>query len=251
MKVLVPIKRVIDAATNIRVKPDGSGVATDGVKYSMNPFCEVALEEALRIREQRKEVEVVVVSVGDKACTELLRRGLAMGADRGLHVVHDTVLDSFATAEILSAVVRLEEPTLVIVGKQSVDSDANQTGQILAALLSWPQATNASKLEVSEGGESVQVVRDVDGGLETLEFSLPGLVSVDLRLNKARTPTIPGIMAARKKELREFTCESLGVAPVIRVREVRTDSPPKRNAGRKVASVDELVMLLQREARVI
>ena len=249
MKVLVTVKRVPDPATTIRVLPDGSGIATDNVKWVINPFDEIALEEALRIKEKLGGGEVVLVAVGEPSWQEQLRTGLAMGADRAILIRGAAALDTLAIARVLAKVVNDEKPDLVITGKQAIDDDSNQVGQMLAEMLGWPQATFASKVEIS--GTECTVVREADGGLETVAFPLPAVITADLRLNEPRYASLPGIMKARKKELKEIAVESLGadLAPKVKL---RTLTPPaKRQAGRKVASVEELVGLLHSEAKVI
>jgi electron transfer flavoprotein beta subunit len=249
VKILVPIKRVPDPQTNIVVKPDGSGIVEDNVKFVINPFCEIALEEALRIKEAQGEGEVVLVSIGTSDSTEQLRTGLAMGADRAILVVTDGILDPARAAEVLVKLVEQESPELVFLGKQSIDDDANQTGQLLAAALDWPQATFASKVDIE--GQDVTVIREVDGGLETVAFTLPGVVTSDLRLNEPRYASLPGIMKARKKELKEIPLADLGVAADPLVKQQKAEPPPKREAGRTVETVQELVDLLHSEAKLI
>ena len=251
MKILVPIKRVPDPQTNISVKPDGTGIVTDNVKFVINPFCEIALEEALRIKEQQGGAEVVLVSIGQKVAQEQLRTGLAMGADRAILVLSDGELDPATTASLLAKLVDQEKPELVLAGKQAIDDDANQTGQILAALLDWPQATFASKVEFSVDKKEVTVTREVDGGLEVVAFALPGIITTDLRLNEPRYASLPGIMKARKKELKEIPLADLGVDASPRVKTIKLAPPPKRAAGRKVETVQELVNLLHTEAKLI
>ncbi len=248
MKILVPVKRVPDPATTIRVLPDGLGIATDNVKWVINPFDEIAIEEALRIKEKQSG-EVVLVAVGQQAWQEQLRTGLAMGADRAIFIRNDTALDSLAIARILAKVATDERPDLIIMGKQAIDDDANQVGQMLAETLGWPQATFASKVEFAE--RKCTVVREVDGGLETIAFQLPAVITTDLRLNEPRYASLPGIMKARKKELKEIAADSLGVnlAPKLKVKTLA--APPKRQSGRKVGSVAELVAVLHTEAKVI
>ncbi len=248
MKILVPIKRVPDPATTIRVLPDGSGIATDNVKWVINPFDEIAIEEALRIKEKQGG-EVVLVTIGQSTWQEQLRTGLAMGADRAILVKSEAPLDTLAIARILAKIVTDEKPGLVLLGKQAIDDDSNQVGQMLAEMLGWPQATFASKVEFA--GQKVTVTREVDGGLETIAFNLPAVVTTDLRLNEPRYASLPGIMKARKKELKEIPAESLGVnlAPKLRIKTLA--APPKRQAGKKVGSVQELVQVLHTEAKVI
>jgi len=248
VKILVPIKRVPDPATTIRVLPDGSGIATDNVKWVINPFCEIAIEEALRIKEKQTG-EVVLLSVGQSTWQEQLRTGLAMGADRAILVKTDASLDQLAIARIIAKVAGNEESDLIILGKQAIDDDSNQVGQIVAETLAWPQATFASKVEFA--GDKCTVVREVDGGLETIAFKLPAVITTDLRLNEPRYASLPGIMKARKKELKEVAADSLGVDLVPKLKVKRLDAPPKRQAGRKVASVEELVQVLHTEAKAI
>ncbi len=249
MKVLVPVKRVIDYNVKIRVKPDGTGVETHNVKMSMNPFDEIAVEEAVRLREKKVATEVVAVSLGLKACQETLRTAMAIGADRGILVETDADLQPLAVAKALKALVDREEPGLVIMGKQAIDDDSNQTGQMLAALLDWPQGTFASKLEPGDG--TIQVTREIDGGLETLELTLPAVTTVDLRLNEPRYATLPNIMKAKKKPLAVMTPADLGVNVAPRLETVTVVEPPQRQAGIKVDSVAALVDKLKTEARVI
>ncbi len=251
MKMLVTAKRVPDPQTTIRVKPDGSGIVTDNVKYVINPFDEIALEEALRIKERLGEGEVVLVGIGAKVVSEQLRTGLAMGADRAILVLCEQELDSLAVARILAKVVELEKPDLVLMGKQAIDDDSNQAGQMLAALLGWPQATFASRVEIAEDRKSVQVTREVDGGLETVAFPLPGVITADLRLNEPRYASLPGIMKARKKELKEVPVADLQVDVTPQLKIHQLTPPPKRSEGKRVESVQELVHLLHTEAKVI
>jgi len=248
LKILVPIKRVPDPATTIRVMPDGTGIATDNVKWVINPFDEIAIEEALRIKE-KQQGEVVLITIGQSTWQEQLRTGLAMGADRAILVKTDAALDALALAGILAKVAEEHKPDLIILGKQAIDDDSNQVPQMVAEMLGWPQATFASKIELA--GTKCTVVREVDGGLETIAFNLPGVISTDLRLNEPRYASLPGIMKARKKELKEIAADSLGVdlAPKLKIKALA--APPKRQAGRKVASVQELVQVLHTEAKVI
>ena len=248
MKILVPIKRVPDPATTIRVLPDGSGIATDNVKWVINPFDEIAIEEALRIKEKQSG-EVVLATVGQSTWQEQLRTGLAMGADRAILVKNDGALDSLAIARILAKVISDEKPELVLLGKQAIDDDSNQVGQMLAEMLGWPQATFASKVEFAD--QNVTVTREVDGGLETISFNLPAVITTDLRLNEPRYASLPGIMKARKKELKELPAESLGVDLAAKLKVKTLAAPPKRQAGKKVGSVQELVQVLHTEAKVI
>ena len=251
MKILVPIKRVPDPQTNIVVKPDGSGIAEDNVKFVINPFCEIAIEEALRIKENQGDAEVVLVSIGDAVCQEQLRTGLAMGADRAILVVADKLLDPATTTEVLAKIVADEQPELIMLGKQSIDDDANQTGQLLASTLDWPQATFASKVEFSDDKSEVSVTREVDGGLETVAFNLPGIVTTDLRLNEPRYASLPGIMKARKKELKEIPLAEAGASDSLQVETLNLVPPAVREAGKTVETVDELVELLHSEAKMI
>jgi electron transfer flavoprotein beta subunit len=249
VKILVPVKRVPDPATTIRVMPDGSGIATDNVKWVINPFDEIAIEEALRIKEKQGSGEVILISVGEQNWQEQLRTGLAMGADRAILVRADKPLDTLAIARIMAKVVSDEKPELVIIGKQAIDDDSNQVGQMLAEMLGWPQATFASKVEIA--GEKCTVVREADGGLETVAFPLPAVITTDLRLNEPRYASLPGIMKARKKPFNEIPVDSLGVdlAPKLKIKTLK--APEKRQAGRKVGSVEELVQVLHTDAKVI
>jgi len=249
MKVLVPVKRVVDFNVKVRVKTDGSGVETTGLKMSMNPFDEIAVEEAIRLKEKGLVAEIVTVSLGTAACSETLRTALAMGADRGVLVETDVELQPLAVAKLLKAVAEREAPRLVILGKQAIDDDMNATGQMLAALLGWPQGTFASRLVIE--GESAVVTREVDGGLETVSLALPAVVTTDLRLNEPRYASLPNIMKARRKPIETLTPASLGVDPAPRLTLVSVAEPPRRQAGRKVASAAELVEKLRTEAKVI
>ena len=265
MKILVTVKRVPDPNSTIKVKPDGSGIVTENLKYVVNPFDEIAIEEALRLKVKGGGAEVVLVSVGAKVSSEQLRTGLAMGADRAILLLADQELDSLGVARIFEKIVRDEKADLVLMGKQAIDDDANQTGQMLAALLGWPQATFASKAESLESenekkgipgvvlseGKGAQVAREVDGGLETIQVPLPAVVTVDLRLNTPRYASLPGIMKARKKELKEIAVASMGIDVTPRAKVRKLTPPPARQAGRKVGSVEELVQLLHTEAKVI
>ncbi len=243
MKVLVPVKRVVDYNVKIRVKPDGSGVELANVKMSMNPFDEIAVEEALRLKEADKASEVVVVSIGPQQATETLRTGLAMGADRGVLVKTDETVEPLAVAKILKAVATEEQPGLIILGKQAIDDDSNQTGQMLAALLGWGQGTFASKVELADG--SVDVTREVDGGLQTVTLKLPAVVTTDLRLNEPRYASLPNIMKAKKKPIAEKTPADYGVDVTPRLKVLKTTEPATRKAGVKVGSVAELVAKLK------
>ncbi|MFN8831717.1 MAG: electron transfer flavoprotein subunit beta/FixA family protein [Labrys sp. (in: a-proteobacteria)] len=249
MKVLVPVKRVVDYNVKIRVKPDGSGVELTNVKMSMNPFDEIGVEEALRLKEAGKATEVVVVSIGPAGSAETIRTGLAMGADRGIHVKTDAVVEPLAVAKILRKVIETEAPGLVILGKQAIDDDMNATGQMLGALTGWPQGTFASKVEIGDG--SVDVTREVDGGLQTVTLKLPAIITTDLRLNEPRYASLPNIMKAKKKPIDETSPEALGIDITPRLAVVKTVEPPARQAGKKVASVAELVSKLKTEAGVL
>ncbi len=249
MKVLVPVKRVVDYNVKVRVKPDGSGVDTANVKMSMNPFDEIAVEEAVRLKEKGVVTEVVAVSCGVTACQETLRTALALGADRAILVETDVELQPLAVAKLLRAVAVEEKPDLVIVGKQAIDDDANQTGQMLAGLLDWPQATFASKVDLANGTATVK--REVDGGVETVEMKLPVVVTTDLRLNEPRYATLPNIMKAKKKPLATTNPATLGVDVAPRLATLKVVEPAKRKGGGKVADVKELVAKLRGEAKVI
>ena len=249
MKILVPIKRVVDYNVKVRVKSDHSGVELSGVKMSINPFDEIAVEEAVRLREAGTATEVVAVSCGTGASQETLRNALAMGADRAILVETDAELQPLAVAKLLQAVAEREQPQMVICGKQAIDDDANQTGQMLAALMGWPQATFASKVVID--GAVVRVTREIDGGLETIELKMPALVTADLRLNEPRYATLPNIMKAKKKPLEVLAAAELGVDITPRLRHVRHAEPAARKGGVKVADVAELVNKLRNEAKVI
>ncbi len=249
MKILVPIKRVVDYNVKVRVKSDQSGVELAGVKMSINPFDEIAVEEAVRLREAGTATEVVAVSCGTSASQETLRNALAMGADRAILVETDAELQPLAVAKLLQAVAEREQPQMVICGKQAIDDDANQTGQMLAALMGWPQATFASKVVID--GAVVRVTREIDGGLETIELKMPALVTADLRLNEPRYATLPNIMKAKKKPLEVLAAAELGVDITPRLRHVRHAEPAARKGGVKVADVAELVNKLRNEAKVI
>jgi electron transfer flavoprotein beta subunit len=249
MKVLVPVKRVIDANVKPRVKPDGSGVDLANTKMAMNPFDEIAVEEAIRLKEGGKADEIVLVSIGPSQAQETIRTGLAMGADRGILVQVDGIVEPLAVAKILKGVVEAEKPGLVILGKQAIDDDANQTGQMLAALLGWAQGTFASKIELSDG--SARVTREVDGGLQTVNLRMPAIVTTDLRLNTPRYASLPNIMKAKKKPIDMKTAADFGVDATQRLEIVETREPPKRQAGVKVASVADLVDKLKNEAGVL
>jgi electron transfer flavoprotein beta subunit len=249
MKVLVTVKRVVDYNVKIRVKPDGSGVELANIKMSMNPFDEIAVEEAVRLKEQGKATEIVAVSIGPQQAGETIRTALAMGADRGILVKTDATVEPLAVAKILAKVVEQEKPDLIIMGKQAIDDDSNQTGQMLAALLGWPQGTFAFKVNVGEG--SIDVTREVDGGLQTVGLKLPAIVTTDLRLNEPRYASLPNIMKAKKKPLDETSPETLGVDVSPRLKVLKTAEPGGRKAGVKVGSVAELVQKLKVEAGVL
>jgi len=250
-KILVPVKRVVDYNVKIRVKADGSGVETANVKMSMNPFDEIALEEAIRLREagDKGVEEIVAVSIGPAKSQETLRTALAMGADRAILIKTDELVEPLGVAKTLKAVIEKEAPDLVILGKQAIDDDCNQTGQMLAALLGWPQATFASKLDVMNG--SMHVTREVDGGLQTVAMNLPAVVTTDLRLNEPRYASLPNIMKAKKKPLEEMTPADLGVDLAQRLKVLKTTEPPERQGGVKVETVQELIDKLRNEARVL
>ena len=249
MKILVPVKRVVDYNVKIRVKGDGSGVELANVKMSMNPFDEIAVEEALRLREAGIVSEVIAASLGVQQCQETIRTALAMGADRGVLVQTDVELQPLAVAKLLKAVIDKEQPEIVIIGKQAIDDDCNQTGQMLGALLGWPQGTFAYKISVADG--AIDVTREVDGGLQTVGLKLPAIVTTDLRLNEPRYASLPNIMKAKKKPLEETSPEALGVDVTPRLVVLKVEEPAKRQGGHKVASVAELVDKLKTEARVI
>ncbi|HEX8569565.1 MAG TPA: electron transfer flavoprotein subunit beta/FixA family protein [Caulobacteraceae bacterium] len=249
MKALVPVKRVIDYNVKVRVKPDQSGVDLANVKMSMNPFDEIAVEEAVRLKEKGVVTEIVAVSIGPQQAQETIRTALAMGADRGILITSDTDVEPLAVAKLLAEVARQEAPGLVIMGKQAIDDDTNATGQMLAALLDWPQATFASKVEVS--GERAQVTREVDGGLQTLEVALPAVITTDLRLNEPRYASLPNIMKAKKKPIEMKTAAEYGVDVAPRLSVVKVTEPPKRQGGIKVDSAQDLVMRLKNEAGVL
>jgi len=249
MKVLVAVKRVIDYNVKIRVKSDGSGVETQNVKMSMNPFDEIAVEEAVRMKEAGTAEEIVAVSMGPQQSQETIRTALAMGADRGILVKHEGELQPLAVAKLLAAIVEKEKPDLVILGKQAIDDDSNATAQMLAALLGWAQGTFASKLEFGDG--AVTVTREVDGGLQTLKLNMPAVISTDLRLNEPRYASLPNIMKAKKKPIDEMSADDLGVDPAPRLETQTVSEPPKRQGGVKVETVEELVSKLKNEAKVL
>ncbi|PLX36536.1 MAG: electron transfer flavoprotein subunit beta [Hyphomicrobiales bacterium] len=249
MKILVPVKRVIDYNVKVRVKPDGSGVDLANVKMSMNPFDEIAVEEAIRLKEAGKVEEIVLVSIGPKQAQETIRTGLAMGADRGILIETDQTVEPLGVAKLLKQVVEAEAPGLVILGKQAIDDDANQTGQMLAALLGWSQGTFISELAID--GDAAEVTREIDGGLQTIKISMPAVVTTDLRLNEPRYASLPNIMKAKKKPIDMKTPDDYGVDIAPRLSVVTTVEPPKREAGVKVGSVAELVDKLKNEAGVL
>jgi electron transfer flavoprotein beta subunit len=251
VKILVAAKRVPDPNATIKVRPDGSGIVTDNVKYVVNPFCEIAIEEALRIKEKQGGAEIVLVSVGGKVAQEQLRTGLAMGADRAVLVLSEQEVEPAVVARILKKLIEDEKPDIVLMGKQSIDDDSNVVGQMVAEMLGWAQATFASAVKLAEDKKSAVVTREVDGGLEDIEIQLPGIVTADLRLNEPRYASLPGIMKARKKELKEIPIAEVGVdlTPTLKIQKLAP--PPKRQAGKKVGSVQELVDLLHTEAKVI
>ena len=249
MKILVPVKRVVDFNVKVRVKSDGTGVETAGVKMSMNPFDEIAIEDAVRLKEKGIATEIVAISMGIAACSETIRTALAMGADRGILVETDVALQPLAVAKLLAAIAAREQPRLIILGKQAIDDDMNATGQMLAALLGWPQGTFASRVVID--GDHVTVTREVDGGLETIVLSLPAVITTDLRLNEPRYASLPNIMKARKKPIETMKPADLGVDPAPRLTVLKVVEPAKRQAGVKVKSVAELVNKLRTEAKVI
>ena len=249
MKILVAVKRVIDYNVQIRVKEDGSGVVTDNVKMSTNPPDDNAIEEAVKIKEAGKATEIVAITVGEEKAQETVRKALAVGADKGIHVKTEGVLEPLAVSKIIQKIVEKEKPDLVFMGKQAIDDDCNQTGQMLSALLNWPQATFASNIEVKEN--SLEVTREIDEGLETIEINIPAIVTCDLRLNEPRYASLPNIMKAKKKPIEEINVSDLGIDITPRVQQLKVEEPPKRKAGIKVANVAELVQKLKNEAKVI
>ena len=249
MKVLVPVKRVIDYNVKVRVKADETGVELANVKMSMNPFDEISIEEAIRLKEAGTVDEVVAVSIGVQQCQETIRTALAMGADRGIHVLHDGDLEPLVVAKILKELADKEGPSIIIVGKQAIDDDSNQTGQMLAALLGWGQATFVSKIDID--GENIKATREVDGGLETLTVKIPAVLTTDLRLNEPRYASLPNIMKAKKKPIEQVTPDELGVDPSNRLQVLKVSEPPSREAGVKVSDVGELVDKLRNTAKVI
>ena len=249
MKILVAVKRVIDYNVQVRVKEDGTGVVTDNVKMSTNPPDDNAIEEAVKIKEAGKAQEVVAVTIGEDKAQETVRKALAVGADKGIHVKVDGIIQPLAVSKILQKIVEKEKPDLVFMGKQAIDDDCNQTGQMLAALLNWPQATFASKIEIKD--KSLEVTREVDEGLATIETNIPSIVTCDLRLNEPRYASLPNIMKAKKKPLEQINASDLGIDTKPRIEQIKVEEPPKRKAGIKVASVAELVQKLKNEAKVI
>ena len=249
MKILVAVKRVIDYNVQIRVKEDGTGVVTDNVKMSTNPPDDNAIEEAVKIKEAGKATEIVAVTIGEEKAQETVRKALAVGADRGIHVKVEGVVEPLAVAKILQKIVDKEKPDLVFMGKQAIDDDCNQTGQMLSALLNWPQATFASKIDIKDN--KLEIIREIDEGLETIEVNVPAVVTCDLRLNEPRYASLPNIMKAKKKPIDELSAADLGVDAAPRVQQIKVEEPPKRKAGIKVSSVAELVQKLKNEAKVI
>ena len=249
MKVLVPVKRVIDYNVKIRVNSEGSAVETNNVKMSMNPFDEIAVEEAVRLKEAGLVEEIIIVSIGNKGVQETIRTAFAMGGDRGIHIINEDVTEPLVVAKLLKDIVIKEKTDLVILGKQAIDDDSNQTGQMLAAILDWPQATFVSKIELNNN--KLKVVREIDGGLETLDINLPCVVTTDLRLNEPRYASLPNIMKAKKKEIIEIPIADTGIDFKSRLEVIKVQEPPIRSGGRKVADVDELINVLKNEVGVI
>ena len=249
MKILVAVKRVIDYNVQIRVKEDGTGIVTENVKMSTNPPDDNAIEEAVKIKETGKATEVVAITIGEEKAQETVRKALAVGADRGIHVKADGIVEPLVVAKILQKIVDKEKPDLVFMGKQAIDDDCNQTGQMLAALLNWPQATFASKIGIKD--KVLKVVREVDEGLETIEVVIPAIVTCDLRLNEPRYASLPNIMKAKKKPIEQLNASDLGVDIKSRIEQIKVEEPPKRKSGIKVANVAELVQKLKNEAKVI
>jgi electron transfer flavoprotein beta subunit len=249
MKILVAVKRVIDYNVQIRVKEDGTGIVTDNVKMSTNPPDDNAIEEAVKIKEAGKATEIVAVTIGEEKAQETVRKALAVGADRGIHVKVEGIVEPLAVAKILQKIVDKEKPDLVFMGKQAIDDDCNQTGQMLSALLNWPQATFASKIDIQDN--KLEIIREIDEGLETIEVNVPAVVTCDLRLNEPRYASLPNIMKAKKKPIDQMTAADLGVDTTPRVQQIKVEEPPKRKAGIKVSSVAELVQKLKNEAKVI
>ena len=249
MKIVVAVKRVIDYNVQIRVKEDGTGIVTDNVKMSTNPPDDNAIEEAVKIKESGKATEVVAVTVGEEKAQETVRKALAVGADRGIHVKADGIIEPLAVSKILKKIVDKEKPDLVFMGKQAIDDDCNQTGQMLSALLEWPQATFASKIDLED--KKLKVTREIDEGLETIEINTPAIVTCDLRLNEPRYASLPNIMKAKKKPIEQMNASDLGVDIAPKIQQIKVEEPPKRKAGIKVSSVAELVQKLKNEAKVI
>ena len=249
MKILVAVKRVIDYNVQIRVKEDGTGIVTDNVKMSTNPPDDNAIEEAVKIKESGKATEVVAVTVGEEKAQETVRKALAVGADRGIHVKADGIIEPLAVSKILKKIVDKEKPDLVFMGKQAIDDDCNQTGQMLSALLEWPQATFASKIDLED--KKLKVTREIDEGLETIEINTPAIVTCDLRLNEPRYASLPNIMKAKKKPIEQMNASDLSVDIAPKIQQIKVEEPPKRKAGIKVSSVAELVQKLKNEAKVI
>ena len=249
MKILVAVKRVIDYNVQVRVKEDGTGIVTDNVKMSTNPPDDNAIEEAVKIKEAGKATEIIAITVGEEKSQETVRKALAVGADRGILIKTERIVEPLAVAKVLQKIVEKEKPDLVFMGKQAIDDDCNQTGQMLSALLNWPQATFASKIEIKD--KTLEVTREIDEGLETIEVNLPAIVTCDLRLNEPRYASLPNIMKAKKKPIDQMTAADLGVDTTPRVQQIKVEEPPKRKAGIKVSSVAELVQKLKNEAKVI
>jgi len=249
MKILVAVKRVIDYNVQVRVKEDGTGVVTENIKMSTNPPDDNAVEEAVKIKESGKATEVIAVTVGEEKTQETVRKALALGADRGIHIKVNGIVEPLTVAKILKKIVEKEQPQLVFMGKQAIDDDCNQTGQMLAALLNWSQATFASKVEIKD--KTLEVIREVDEGLETLEVNIPSIVTCDLRLNEPRYASLPNIMKAKKKPIEQINADDLGIDIKPRINQIKVEEPPKRKSGIKVASVAELVQKLKNEAKVI
>ena len=249
MKILVAVKRVIDYNVQVRVKEDGTGVVTENIKMSTNPPDDNAVEEAVKIKESGKAKEVIAVTIGEEKAQETVRKALAVGADRGIHIKVNGIVEPLAVAKILKKIVEKEQPQLVFMGKQAIDDDCNQTGQMLAALLNWSQATFASRVEIKD--KTLEVIREVDEGLETLEVNIPSIVTCDLRLNEPRYASLPNIMKAKKKPIEQINADDLGIDIKPRINQIKVEEPPKRKSGIKVASVAELVQKLKNEAKVI
>ena len=249
MKILVAVKRVIDYNVQVRVKEDGTGVVTENIKMSTNPPDDNAVEEAVKIKESGKATEVIAVTVGEEKAQETVRKALASGADRGIHIKVNGIVEPLTVAKILKKIVEKEQPQLVFMGKQAIDDDCNQTGQMLAALLNWPQATFVSRVEIKD--KTLEVIREVDEGLETLEVNIPSIVTCDLRLNEPRYASLPNIMKAKKKPIEQINADDLGIDIKPRISQIKVEEPPKRKSGIKVASVAELVQKLKNEAKVI